>query len=162
MAVDIAGPSMELAEILAPSRVAWNAGTRSKKAVLEALAGLIAGDGGGATAGEVFQALLARERLGSTALGRGIAIPHGRMERCEGPRAAFLHAAQAVDFDAADNEPVDLFFALLVPAECQDHHLRILAHLAEMFSDGDLVARLRASSGPAEAYATLTGWSPAQ
>jgi nitrogen PTS system EIIA component len=153
---------VELAEILAPSRVAWNAGARSKKAVLEALAGLIAGDGSGATAGEVFQGLLARERLGSTALGRGIAIPHGRMECCEGPRAAFLHTAKAVDFDAADNQPVDLFFALLVPAECQDHHLRILAHLAEMFSDRDLVTRLRASSGPAEAYAILTGSSPAQ
>ncbi len=152
---------MEIAEILAPSRVAWNAGQRSKKAVLEALAGLIAGDGGGVAAGEVFQGLLARERLGSTALGRGIAIPHGRMECCEGPRAAFLHAAKGVDFDAADNEPVDLFFALLVPAECREPHLRILAHLAEMFSDPDLVARLRASSGPEEAYTILTGWSPA-
>ncbi len=150
---------MEIAQILAPGSVAWNAATRSKKAVLEALAGLIAGPPGIVTASDVFQGLLARERLGSTALGRGIAIPHGRMERCERPRAAFLRAASPVAFDAADDLPVDLFFALLVPAECQDEHLRILAHLAEMFSDEDFVARLRASSGPAEAYQSLTAWS---
>ncbi len=151
---------MELAHILAPGSVAWNLGARSKKAVLEALAGLCAAPGGAVTAREVFQGLLARERLGSTALGCGIAIPHGRMERCDEPRAAFLRTAEPVDFDAADDRPVDLFFALLVPTDCQDEHLRILAQLAEMFSDEAFVARLRASSGAAEAYAVLTSWSP--
>lgn len=151
---------MEIAEILARKSVAWNAGARSRKAVLEALAGLIAGAGDAVEVDEVFHALLARERLGSTALGHGIAIPHGRMARGDGPRGAFLHVARPVAFDAADDQPVDLFFALAVPADCQDEHLRLLARLAEMFSDAGFVARLRASQGPQEAYRLLTGWSP--
>ncbi len=127
-----------------------------KDEVLEALAGLIAGAGPGHEQAAVLRSLAAREQLGSTGLGRGVAIPHGRHAVGREPRAAFLSTAEAIDFDAIDGKPVDLFFALMVPAESNEEHLNLLAELAEMLSDEALVQALRACQNSEAVYDLLT------
>ncbi|MGH8532777.1 MAG: PTS sugar transporter subunit IIA [Gammaproteobacteria bacterium] len=147
---------MSMGEILVRDRVALQVDLCSKKGVLEALARLIADQP--ETSDEVFRSLITRERLGSTGLGRGVAIPHGRTAHGDQPRGAFIYAKTGVDFDAIDEKPVDLFFALLVPAQCHDEHLRILAELAEMFSDEEFVSRIRACTGADTLYELLSAW----
>jgi PTS system nitrogen regulatory IIA component len=105
----------------------------------------------------VSDRLLERERLGSTGLGRGVAIPHGRLEDCDRAIGAFLFLEKPVDFDAIDSQPVDLIFALLVPQECNDEHLMILAQLAEKFSNEAFVAELRNQASASEIHKMLTG-----
>jgi len=91
----------------------------------------------------ILEALNSRERLGSTALGHGVALPHSRMAGIQSPMAAMLTLAEGVDFQSDDGEPVDLVVGLLVPEECNDEHLQILASLAKSFSDEQLRNRLR-------------------
>ncbi len=110
--------------------------------LIQPLAGLLAGDG---DIGLVRDALIARERLGTTALGQGVAIPHGRSASLEGARAAFVRLAEPIDFGAGDGQRVDLVAALVVPAQFTDQHLKLLAELAEMFSDPDTTGALRAA-----------------
>jgi PTS system nitrogen regulatory IIA component len=129
---------------------------RSKKAVLEMLANLLAQGDENQTSMEVFNSLIARERLGSTGLGHGMAIPHGRVECGERIRGAFVCTQEAIDFDAVDNKPVDLFFALLAPNNATDEHLKLLAQLAEMFSNEEFVRRLRGCGTAEESYRLLT------
>jgi PTS system nitrogen regulatory IIA component len=95
---------------------------------------------------DVLDALIVRERLGSTGLGHGVALPHSRMASIEKPLAAMITLNEGVDFDAADGEPVDLVLGLLVPQECNDEHLKILAGLARRFSDAELRDKLRSFS----------------
>ena len=146
---------MQIAEILTPARVAVSSGISSKKGVLEELARLIAEDTSDLTQTEIFDSLCARERLGSTGLGHGVAIPHGRLKGGKQTLGAFIQLHDGVDYDAVDQQPVDLLFALLVPEESTDEHLQILARLAEMFSDTDLVARLRRASSSNRLYELL-------
>jgi PTS system nitrogen regulatory IIA component len=148
---------MEIAEILAPERVACGVDCRSKKAALEALAELIAASDYTLKAGEVFDSLFARERLGSTGLGDGVALPHGRRKQGAKTLGAFVKLKAPIDFDALDRQPVDLLFALLVPEECTNEHLQILARLAERFSDKEFLAKLRATDSSADLFAMLTG-----
>ena len=96
----------------------------------------------------VADRLLAREKLGSTALGHGVAIPHGRCADLPGAVAAFIKLREGVDFDAPDGEPVDLVVGLLVPEECTDGHLQLLAQLAELFSQDEVRERLRSPISP--------------
>ena len=149
---------MQIGQILAPGRVRVDAPATSKKSVLEALAGLIAEDQPEVTPTEVFDSFIARERLGSTGLGHGVAIPHCRVNTASAARAALIRTDQPVDFDAIDGEPVDLFFALAVPAESTQEHLDILATLAGMFSDRELVAQLRSNESADEVFRLVTGW----
>jgi PTS system nitrogen regulatory IIA component len=116
-------------------------------------AGLLAG--GGDDADHVREALVARERLGSTALGNGVAIPHGRSSQIGAPRAVFARLAAAVDFGAGDGRPVDLVASLIVPAHFTEQHLQLLAELAELFSDANLVAALRAAPDDASLHRLL-------
>ena len=134
---------MEIVDILTPARVAIDVHAASKKAVLEELARLVASDTVELTPAQAFDGLVLRERLGSTSLGNGIAIPHGRVAHLSATVGAFLRTVKAIDFDAADGEPVDLFFALFVPQDTTEEHLAILANLAESFSDETIVQRLR-------------------
>ena len=101
-------------------------------------------------ANEIFDSLLSRERLGSTGVGYGVAIPHARYEGATDAIGAFMRLDQPVDFDAMDREPVDLVFGLLVPEDCTDEHIQILAQLAELFSDPQLRTALRTASGTDE------------
>ena len=148
---------MHISEILTSDRVLCNVDLSSKKAVLETLAGLIAGTGSGLTGQEVFNSLLSRERLGGTGLGNGIALPHGRLKNGLATIAAFIKLKQGVDYDAVDHQPVDLIFALLVPEQSTEEHLQVLAQLAEMFNKPEFLARLRKEESNEAIYKLLTG-----
>jgi PTS system nitrogen regulatory IIA component len=151
---------MQVFDILTRERVVCGIKARSKKAILEALANLIASPASELVSAEVFNSLLSRERLGSTGLGHGVAIPHGRINHGSRTYGAFARTEEGIDFDALDNQPVDLFFSLLVPDKATDQHLQILAQLAEMFSDDEFLARLRASRSHDELFELLTTWTP--
>lgn len=150
---------MQLTEVLDPGRIRLGAQLRSKKAVIEVLAQLFASEVQGLTATGVFDALIAREKLGSTGLGHGVAIPHGRVRGAREALAAVLVNEQAIDFDAVDSEPVDVFVALLVPEDANETHLNLLAELAGRLDDADLRAALRAASTSERAHALLGGGS---
>lgn len=125
---------MALASLLAVDRIACLDDAGDRDAVLEAAAGLIAA-GTAVDPREVATSLRKRERMGSTAIGDGVAIPHGRSAGFEQPRAAFLRLRPAIAFDAADGEPVDLVFAMAVPDDMPQEYLQWLSELAERFSD---------------------------
>ena len=148
---------MEIEDILAPGRVAIDVPANSKKAVLEILSGLLSAEIPRLGDHAIFDSLLARERLGSTCLGHGVAIPHSRLPQHDRALGAFARITGRIDFDAADNLPVDLFFALTVPNQATEDHLQILAKLAEMFSDPALLEAIRASDSTREIYKLLTG-----
>jgi len=152
---------MNIGDLISPERVLCNVEGVSKKRVLQRLASLIAGSSPGLDEREVFDTLIGRERLGSTGMGRGVALPHGRARHGGGVVGAFVKLDQPVDFDAIDGQPVDLLFALLVPEHSTEEHLQILATLAEMFSDSAHCAQLRAAGDAADLYQALTGWQAA-
>jgi PTS system nitrogen regulatory IIA component len=130
--------------ILDASRVSIDDPAASKKRVLERAASLLSvEDTEENSAEQVFERLLERERLGSTGLAGGVALPHARMPGLTESRGAFLRLAEAVEFDALDGEAVDLVFALLVPEEANEAHLQLLAQLAGRFNDAQLRERLR-------------------
>lgn len=149
---------MHLLDLLSPARVKAGAIVPGKKRLLEQLATLLAGAGGGETERGIFDGLCHRERLGSTGLGHGVAIPHGRSARAGTAVGAFLRLAEPVDFGAPDGQPVDLVFALVVPEHFAQQHLVLLSQLAEMFGDADFRAKLREAADAAELYALLADW----
>ncbi|MEN8179466.1 MAG: PTS IIA-like nitrogen regulatory protein PtsN [Pseudomonadota bacterium] len=135
-------------------RIGCNVEAASKKRVLEQLGIRLAQTVPALTQDIVFDALLQRERLGSTGLGKGIALPHARMPQVAKAVGAFIQIPNGVDFDAVDNQPVDLAFAMLVPENATDEHLKLLAQLAKMFSDTDFCNNLR-NTQTAEEILTL-------
>jgi len=152
---------MKLANLITADRVACDVDTASKKRALEHISHLISVNSPELNPNDVFESLVARERLGSTGLGKGIAIPHGRLKSGNKTIAAFIQLSKGVDFDAPDGEPVDLLCALLVPPECSDEHLEVLALLSEMFSTPELRNNLRNTHNPEEIYGLLANWSSA-
>lgn len=151
---------MQISDILTPERIACDAEAGSKKRALELLSALVAEGDPTLSRDGVFDCLLARERLGSTGLGEGVAIPHCRSANVTRAIGAFLRLRTGASFDAPDNKPVDLLFALLVPEVSTDEHLQILSQLAEIFSDASLRARLREASSPETIFAMITGALP--
>jgi nitrogen PTS system EIIA component len=147
---------MHLSKILSPDRISCKPAITSKKSALEEMSRLIASSDPSLTYMEIFDCLNARERLGSTGLGNGIAIPHGRYQHIKEPTAAFIQLNNGIDFDAVDQKPVDLLFGLLVPIESNDEHLQILSGLAEMCCDKNLLVQLRSASSPEILYELLT------
>ena len=135
---------MNITELLSPDRVASRDDVGSKKRLLEQISILLADGAPGLPDSEIFDALDSREKLGSTGLGKGVAIPHGRMPELENPVCAFIKLSTPVDFDTSDGEPVDLVFALLVPEDSTEEHLQVLSTIAEIFSNSDVCAALRA------------------
>lgn len=109
----------------------------------------------------VMDQLFERERLGSTGLGYGVAIPHARMPGLTEPLACVIRLDKAVEFDAPDDEPVDILVFLLVPKTAHQQHLETLAEIAEMLSDAGQRQRLREAATAAELHARITAWSPA-
>jgi PTS system nitrogen regulatory IIA component len=134
---------MQPVETLTRGRISLSSTAASKKRLLEEAATLLAEGLEELTGEQVYERLLERERLGSTGLSGGVALPHARIAGIDEARGAFLRLADAVDFDAMDGQPVDLVFALLVPEEATDEHLQLLAALARAFSDEGVRARLR-------------------
>ncbi|KAA3626177.1 MAG: PTS IIA-like nitrogen-regulatory protein PtsN [Proteobacteria bacterium] len=152
---------MTISDLLSPERVVPKADITSKKRALEYLSTLITESCPDLDQAEIFSSLLSREKLGSTGLGNRVALPHGRIAHDRPAVGAFVTAAVPVDFDAIDDQPVDLLFALVVPEESTDEHLQILAQLAEMFRDADFCERLRQTSDPAELLQLLSAWRTA-
>lgn len=109
---------------------------------------------------EVFDNLFERERLGSTALGYGVAIPHGRIKGLKEAAGAFYRLKQGLEFDAPDNLPVSLCFILLVPQDANDRHLQILGELAQLFSDAAMRDQLMTAPSSNDLYELLTTWKP--
>lgn len=134
---------MPFLDLLPAGRVQTDLEVADKAQLLEHLAELLASGG---DAAELRAALVARERLGSTGLGHGVAIPHGRSAGLAEARAAFVRLREPLDFGAPDGAPVDLVAALVVPAHFTDQHLMLLAELAEMFSDPNVTGALRAAA----------------
>ncbi len=141
-----------LEKLLTPGRTACRVPGVSKKRLFETLAKTISTDQLSLPYGEVFAQLIAREKLGSTGLGQGIAIPHCRVDNCIHPIGTLMTLQDPIDFDAPDDQPVDLLFALLVPAEAHQQHLDILANIAKLFSNGDFCKQLRAASDDQSLY----------
>ena len=123
--------------LLNRERVAANVKVSSKKRMLEELAELLSRQLPGMDQHTVFSTMNERERLGSTGIGHGIALPHGRLNGIQEPIAAAMKLHQPLNFDAIDDQPITLVVGLLVPAEATDQHLRILSDLAGAFSDTD-------------------------
>lgn len=136
---------MDVANIITPERTFTDVEGTSKKRVLENAAGLIAQQAPEFTANELFDNLITRERLGSTAIGKGVAIPHCRARHCSHTIGALFKLQEAVDFDAMDNEPVDLMFVLLVPEEATEEHLQLLSQIAQRFSDENVRDSMRSA-----------------
>ncbi|MED5609867.1 MULTISPECIES: PTS IIA-like nitrogen regulatory protein PtsN [Pseudomonas] len=137
---------IRLEQILSPGRSLVNVPGGSKKRVLEQIANLVVKDLPGLDAQDIFESLVARERLGSTGFGNGIAIPHCRLTGCKAPISAILHLDAPVDFDALDGAPVDLLFVLLVPEAATEEHLELLRQIASMLDRSEVRDRLRRAS----------------
>lgn len=147
---------MTFGSLLQPGRVLGNVEARSKKHALDILSELLS-SAADLDQGEVFQSLIAREKLGCTAIENGIAIPHGRLPELEAPVGAFLKLSRPIDFDMPDREPVDLIFGLLVPVPADDvgcHHEEVSA-IAQGLSDHILAAALRRASSSRAVYDLL-------
>ena len=136
---------MKLTAILTPERVSSGIAVTSKKKALEELAKLLAQGAGKLTAPDIFSSLTSREKLGSTGLGHGVAIPHGRMPGVVNSVGAFLRLKHPVDYDAHDGQAVDLVFGLVVPATATEEHLKHLAAIAEKFSDEGFCIKMRSA-----------------
>ena len=148
-----------IAKLLPPSNVLLDLDVGSKKRVFEQV-GLLFENNDHIARGQVFDSLFAREKLGSTGLGQGIAIPHGRIKGLKDALGALVRLQQPVPFDAPDGQPVGLIFVLLVPDRATDLHLQILSELAQMFSDRQFRERVLAVTTPAEAHQLVADWQP--
>ena len=148
---------MKLAEILSASRVVAGVTVTSKKRALEEMSKLLAKGAGTVTDAEIFTSLTSREKLGSTGLGHGVAIPHGRMNGVDGSIGALIRLKHPVDYDAHDGQTVDLMFGLVVPQQATETHLKHLAAIAELFSDEAFCKQARAAADDAALYALVTG-----
>jgi len=143
---------IRLETILTPGRSLVNAPGGSKKKALEQIANLISDQVPELDMQDVFEALIAREKLGSTGFGNGIAIPHCRLEGCTAPVSALLHLQEKIDFDAIDGAPVDLLFVLLVPKAATDAHLELLRQIASMLDRKEVRDRLRSANSNEALY----------
>jgi len=123
-----------ISHLLATENIILDFEASSKKRVFEKV-GLLFENSQGIARSTIFDSLFAREKLGSTGLGKGIAIPHGRIKGLKTAHGAFLRLANPVAFDSPDGKPVSLLFVLIVPEDDTEHHLQILSELAEHFSD---------------------------
>ncbi|GAB2796208.1 PTS IIA-like nitrogen regulatory protein PtsN [Halomonas shantousis] len=146
---------MRLENILPPERTLFGVTGGSKKRVLEFFSTFIAQNTPSLDSQEVFSRLIGRERLGSTGIGNGVAIPHARNPHCKTPIAGFLRLQTPIDFDAIDGEPVDLIFVLLVPEEADDTHLALLAQVAGVMNDATTRTKLRQAGSQRELHDIL-------
>lgn len=148
---------MKLNAILSADRVVSGVSVTSKKKALEELSKLLAKGTGALSATDIFNGLTAREKLGSTGLGHGVAIPHGRMAGVNDSVGAFLRLRHPVDYEAHDGQPVDLVFGLVVPVAATEAHLKHLAAIAEKFSDEAFCKSVRAAADDSALHALLVG-----
>lgn len=148
-----------LASILPPAQVLVSVDATSKKRAFEE-AGLLFESLHGLGRALITDSLFARERLGSTGLGHGVAIPHGRIKGLKSPMAAVFQLANPIGFDAPDEQPVALLIFLLVPEAATQRHLEILSEIAEMLSDRELRERLKTETDAAKVHELIANWEP--
>jgi nitrogen PTS system EIIA component len=148
-----------VAKLLAPDHVLVDLPASSKKRLFEQ-AGLLFENHDGLARSVVFDSLFARERLGSTGLGQGVAIPHGRIKGLKEALGAFIRLAQPIPFDAPDGSPVTLVFVLLVPEKATEKHLQLLSELAQMFSDKALREAMAKAPDALSLHQLVTSWQP--
>ncbi|WP_300437589.1 PTS IIA-like nitrogen regulatory protein PtsN [Zoogloea sp.] len=146
-----------IAKLLPTANVVVGLEASSKKRAFEQ-AGLLFENNHGIARSTVFDSLFAREKLGSTGLGQGIAIPHGRIKTLKDALGAFIRLAEPVPFDAPDGKPVSMLFVLLVPEQANEHHLQLLSELAQMFSDRAFREQLLNAPDALAAHALFAQW----
>jgi PTS system nitrogen regulatory IIA component len=147
-----------IAPLLTPETALLDLDFTSKKKLFEHAAELFA-QTHGLKATDIFTSLFERERLGSTALGYGIAIPHGRIKGLKDACGALYRLKTPLEFDAPDNQPVKLCFVLMVPKDADERHLQILGELAQLFGDEAMRAKMLDAATPGELIALLGAWS---
>jgi len=152
-------PMNHIARLLPPTNVLVNLSVTSKKRLFEQ-AGLLFENNHAVERSKVFDSLFARERLGSTALGKGVAIPHGRIKGLKDTLAAVVTLAEPIPFDAPDGLPVKFLVFLLVPEHATEEHLELLSELAELLSERTLRDALTTCEDPAQILRILSTWEP--
>jgi nitrogen PTS system EIIA component len=148
-----------ISRLITPSSIVLNHATTSKKRLFEHI-GLLFENNHLVEKGKVFDSLLARERLGSTGLGSGVAVPHGRIKGLKQPLAAIIQLTSPLPFDSADGLPVNLVVCLLVPEAATEEHLEILSEVAELLSDETMRTLLIESHDTEQLHAALNQWVP--
>jgi len=161
---------MNLDTLISSNAVISNNDIKSKKRALEILAEQLATEANSANqlasqpleedidALEIFQLLTEREKLGSTSMGHGVALPHARTDLTKHAIGAFLKLDEGIDFDNPDDQKTDLIFALIVPEHYTDEHLKILAYLATLFNNANFCKAIRSTSDNEEIYKHLINW----
>jgi PTS system nitrogen regulatory IIA component len=148
-----------ISKLLPAPNVIVGVDSSSKKRVFEQV-GLLFENNHQIARSQVFDSLFAREKLGSTGLGRGVEIPHGRIKGLKEAVGALVRMKQPIPFDAPDGQAVELIFVLLVPDRATDMHLQILSELAQMFSDKAFREKLLAAPGASELHQLINHWEP--
>jgi PTS system nitrogen regulatory IIA component len=148
-----------LSRLLPPANVLVDLEATSKKRVFEQAA-LLFENNHGIERGRVFDSLFARERLGSTGLGQGVAVPHGRIKGMREAVGAFIRVADPIPFDAPDGKPVSILIFLLVPEQATQQHLEILSELAQMLSDRQFREQLGSAGAACDIHRQLVNWEP--
>jgi PTS system nitrogen regulatory IIA component len=147
---------MQLHDFLIPKRVTSGMPATSKKRVLEQISALLREGESELDQNAAFQSLVERERLGSTGIGNGVALPHGRVKGLKRAVGAFATLAHDMDYEAADGKPVNMVFALLVPENANEEHLHALSIIAAVFSDQNFRNRLLKAGNAREIYRLIT------
>ena len=140
---------MTISALLSPQKIFIDTEVTSKKKLLEMIANIVA-DKSQLAQSTIYNNLLARERLGSTALGKGFAVPHARIPELQQTMACFFRLKDAVNFESPDGKPVDLVFTIIIPEEATEEHLLILSSLARIFSQADVCQAIRDAAGKEE------------
>lgn len=143
---------METSDILSPDCTHCAVQGTSKKRILEIISQIASNHLDTVDCGTILNSLLSREKMGSTGIGNGIALPHGRLKGLKEALAVLVTCKPSVPFDALDNQPVDVFFAILVPDEQTDKHLKTLSAIAGKLSDKNIVKLVRAASGDEQLF----------
>jgi len=143
-------------DLLSPGRIFASVRISSKKRLLELISVTMAKKNKALSSREIFKSLCAREHLGSTALGDGVAIPHGRISNTKNVEALFLRLVKPLPFDAEDGKPIDLLIALVVPERSTDDHSKLLTNIADRFSDPGLLQQLRQADDANEIWHLLS------
>jgi len=136
---------MTISALLSPQRIFLDVEISSKKKLLELIANIVA-DQTRLAESSIYNKLLTRERLGSTGLGQGFAVPHARLENLDQTMGCFFRLKYPVNFEAPDNQPVDLLFTIIIPEEATEEHLIILSSLASIFSQAEVCAAIRGAT----------------
>jgi PTS system nitrogen regulatory IIA component len=148
-----------IAELLPEANIALDIEATSKKRLFEQI-GQLFEEHAQIARSVVFDSLFARERLGSTGLGQGIAIPHGRIKGLKHAMGAFVRPLQPIPFDSPDGRPVEQVFVLLVPEQATEEHLQLLSELAQMFSEKSFRDRVASASDASGIHQLFSSWSP--